>query len=171
MGQEDYQDLASFLGKLIRRLKMLQGAEGLCLSAICLLLVFSLGLAVDELKAYFPYLPVIYAVITVVLIVLALGWTAFRVLKRVSHERAALYVENRHPRLKNNLINSLQLYPQIVNPATTRGISVPMVLALLRTTRRQIQNIQIKELVPAQRIKNHLRLLGVLFVPVLAMVL
>ena len=171
MGQEDYQDLASFLRKLIRRLKMLQGAEGLCLTAICLLLAFSLGLAVEELRTYFPYLPVVYTFITLVLIGLALGWTVFQLLKRVSQERAALYVENQHPRLKNNLINSLQLYPQIANSAATQGISVPMVLALLRTTRRQIQNIQVKDLVPTQRMKNHLRLLGVLFVPVLAMVL
>jgi NhaP-type Na+/H+ or K+/H+ antiporter len=109
MGQEDYQDLASFLRKLIRRLKVLQGAEGLCLTAICLLLAFSLGLAVEELRAYFPYLPVVYAFITLILLGLALGWTVFQLLKRVSQERAALYVENQHPKLKNNLINSLQL--------------------------------------------------------------
>ncbi|HWP56433.1 MAG TPA: DUF4175 family protein [Candidatus Acidoferrales bacterium] len=171
MGQEDYQDLASFLNKLIRRLKLLEGAEGLCLTAIALLVAFSLGLAVEELKSYFPYAPVVYALATFALLGLGLAGTLVRVCKRVSRERAALYVESQRPALRNNLINSLQLYPQIAGPAVTPGVSAPMVLALLRTTRRQIQNIHINELVRADRVRHHLKLLGVLFVPVLAIVL
>ena len=92
MGQEEYQDLASFLNRLTRRLTMLKGAEGLCLTATCLLLAFSLGLAVEELKFYFPYAPIIYALLSLVSLGAALGWTLFQFLRRTSRERAALYV-------------------------------------------------------------------------------
>ena len=171
MGQEEYQDLASFLNRLTRRLTMLKGVEGLCLTATCLLLAFSLGLAVEELKLYFPYAPIIYALVTLVSLGAALGWTLFQFLRKISRERAALYVESQHPKLKNNLINSLQLYPQITGQKPAQAMSVPMVLALLRTTRRQIQNIQVKDLVSTDGVRNRLRLLGIVFLPVLAMVL
>jgi Domain of unknown function (DUF4175) len=171
MGQEEYQDLASFLNRLIRRLTMLKGVEGLCLTATCLILAFSLGLGVEELKLYFPYAPIIYALLTLVSLGVALGWTLFQFLRRMSREHAALYVESQNPKLKNNLINSLQLYSQITSQKPTQGMSVPMVLALLRTTRRQIQNIQVKDLVRTDGVRNHLRLLGIVFVPVFAIVL
>jgi hypothetical protein len=171
MGQEEYQEVASFLNKLTRRLKMLRGVEGLCLTAACLLLAFSLGLAVEELKFYFPYAPVIYTALTVASLCLVLGWTLFQLLRTMSRERAALYVESRHPKLRNNLINSLQLYGQIAGQKPNQGMSASMVLALLRTTRRQIENIQVRDLARTDRVRNHLRLLSILFVPVLGVVL
>ena len=57
MGQEEYQELSSFLRRFIRRLKLLQGLEGLCLIAICALLLFALGAGIFELRNFFPYGP------------------------------------------------------------------------------------------------------------------
>lgn len=171
MGQEDYRELSSFLGRFVRRLKMLKGAEGLCLTGICLLLLFSLGIGVQEVKAVFPYAPMTYSLLTTALMLLLFGWTLFQCVRKVSQEWAALYIEKRCPHLRNNLINSLQLYPQVADKEQSRGISTSMVLALLRATRKQLQALRVEDLIHTDRIKGELRLLGILFIPVLAMVL
>src|SRR5438132_8391898 len=46
-----------------------------------------------------------------------------------------------------------------------------MVLALLRSTRKQIATLQVDDLIDTRRIKGSLRLLALLFIPVLIMVL
>jgi hypothetical protein len=171
MGQEDYRDLDSFLKRLVRRLKLLQGVEGVCLITISLLVLFSLGLGVDRIRSFFPYAPLAYSALTSLILLLLLGWTLFQCLRGIPRERAALYVEKKHPYLRNNLINSLQLFPQINDPVQAKSISSSMVLALLRTTRRQLQEIRIKELLDTRRLKVELRIAAGLFVPVLAIVL
>jgi hypothetical protein len=172
MGQEEYQELSSFLRRFVRRLKLLQGAEGLCLTAICALLVFALGPGIVQLTYFFPYAPLVYSVLAAVVLLAAVGWSLFCFLRRLSQERAALYIEQKQPKLRNNLINSLQLYPQIVSAdQTTQHFSAGMVLALLRTTRKQIAGLQVGDLLDKRRLMTSLRLLGFLVVPVLAMVL
>ena len=44
MGQEEYQELSSFLKRFIRRFKFVQGFEGICLTAICAVLLFAAAL-------------------------------------------------------------------------------------------------------------------------------
>jgi len=171
MGQEDYRELSSFLERFVRRLKILRGLEGICLTGILLLLLFSLGLGIHEIKLLFPYAPIAYSSLTAALLILFFGWTLFQCIKRVPRESAALYIEKKQPNLRNNLINSLQLYPQVAEQKESRGISTSMVLALLRTTRRQLQNLRVEELIDTRRIKAESRLFGILFVPVLAVVL
>jgi hypothetical protein len=171
MGQEDYRDVDSFLKRLVRGLKLLRGIEGLCLTVISLLVLFSLGVGIDLIRSFFPYAPLVYSVLTSLILLLLLGWTLFQCLRRMPRERAARYVEKKHPYLKNNLINSLQLFPQINDPVQAKSISSSMVLALLRTTRRQLQEIRIKELLDTRRLKVEARLAAMLFVPVLAIVL
>jgi hypothetical protein len=171
MGQEEFQELSSFLKRFIRRFKFLQGIEGLCLTAICALILFALGPGVQQIKTIFPYAPLVYSVITGVVLIIAIGWTVIRFFRRLSQERAALYIEQKQPKLRNNLINSLQLYPQVVEAKESPGFSASMVLALLRSTRKQISTLQVNDLLDSQRIQRSLRLLALLFVPVLAMVL
>ncbi|MBI4524678.1 MAG: DUF4175 family protein [Deltaproteobacteria bacterium] len=171
MGQEEYSELSSFLARFIRRLRIIRGVEGLCLIAIGFVLLFSVGVAVREIKSVFPYAPLVYTVITTALVVLLTSWTLFLLCRRVSREWAARYVEKLHPELKNNLINSLQLYPQLADGKSVQSLSISMVLALLRATRKQLQTINVEDLVHTGRIGAELRLLGMLFIPVLAMVL
>ena len=171
MGQEEYQELSSFLKRFIRRFKFLQGLEGLCLTAICALLLFALGPGIHQIKDFFPYAPLAYSVLSAAVLLILLGWTVFRLLRRLSQQRAAVYIEQKQPKLRNNLINSLQLYPQVAEAKDSPGFSTSMVLALLRTTRKQLSTLQINELIDTRRIKGSLRLLAFLFAPVLAMVL
>jgi len=171
MGQEEFQELATFLRRFIRRFQFLQGIEGLCLIAICALLLFALGPGVQQIIGFFPYAPVAYSVLTATVLLVVISWTIVRFVRRLSQERAALYIEQKQPKLRNNLINSLQLYPQIAEAKDAPGFSASMVLALLRSTRRQITTLRLDELVDTGPVKARLRLLAVLFVPVLAMVL
>src|SRR5205807_6412675 len=122
-------------------------------------------------KEFFSYAPLAYSVLSATVLLILLGWTVLRFLRRLSQERAAVYIEQKQPKLRNNLINSLQLYPQVAQAKESPGFSASMVLALLRTTRKQLSTLQIHELIDTQRVKSDLRLLGFLFVPVLAMVL
>lgn len=171
MGQEDYRELCSFLRRFLSRLKIVKGGEALSLIALCTLLLFCLGLGIQVIKPIFPYAPLLYSLLTALVLSFLAGWTIFQWCRRIPQERAALYVESKHPRLRNNLINSLQLYPEVADERRARAISAPMVLALLRTTRKQLQEIQLETLVDTQRIKTHARLLGILFVPAFAIAL
>jgi len=171
MGQEEYQELSSFLKRFIRRFKLLQGIEGLCLTAICAVLLFALGPGIEQIKSFVPYAPLAYSIVTGAVLLFVVGWTVVRLCRRFSQERAALYIEQKQPKLRNNLINSLQLYPEVAAAREAPGFSTSMVLALLRTTRRQLSGLQVDQLIDTRRVKTSLRLLAALFVPVLAMIL
>jgi hypothetical protein len=171
MGQEDYRELSSFLTSFISRLKRIKALEGFCLIGISLLLLFALGLGIQQIKAAFPYAPMVYALLTAVLLLLLFGRMLFQWFRRVSQEWAALYIEKKCPHLRNNLINSLQLYPQIADEKQSPGISSSMVLALLRSTGKQLRTLRVDELISTKQLKAEGRLLGILFVPVLLLVL
>lgn len=171
MGREEYQELSSFLKRFNRRFKMLQGVEGFCLTAVAALLLFALGPGIQQITGFFPYAPLVYSVLTTSVLLVLTGWTVIRLLRRLSRERAALYIEGKRPQLRNNLINSLQLYPEVADANGTTGISTSMVLALLRTTRKQLSGLKINELLDTRRAKASARLFAMIFVPVLAMVL
>ena len=171
MGQEEYQYLSRFLNRFTRRFKLLRAVEGVCVTAICALVLLALGPGIAELKNFFPYAPLVYSVLTAAVLFAAIGWTLFHFLRRFSPETAALYIERKQPRLRNNLINSLQLYPQVVEQRETAGASASMILALLRVTRKQIADLQVAELLDTRRLKSGVRLLAFVSMPVLAMVL
>ena len=76
MGQEEFQELSSFLRRFIRRFKLLQGVEGLCLTAICALLLFALGPGIEQLKNVLPYAPLAYSMLTGLVLLGAIGWSA-----------------------------------------------------------------------------------------------
>jgi soluble cytochrome b562 len=171
MGQEEYQELSSFLKRFIRRFKFFQGIEGVCLTAICALLLFALGPGIQQIKAYVPYAPLAYSITTAIVLFALLVWTIIRPCLKFPQERAALYIEKKQPELRNNLINSLQLYPQVAATQEGPAFSTSMVLALLRATRKQLATLPMDELVETRHVRSRLRLLAVLFVPVLAMVL
>ena len=45
-----------------------EGVEGLCLTAICALLLFALGPGVDQLKNLLPYAPLAYSILTAIVL-------------------------------------------------------------------------------------------------------
>jgi len=126
---------------------------------------------VFELKNLFPYAPLVYSLLSGMVLAAVIGWSCFRFLRRLSRERAALYIEQKQPRLRNNLINSLQLYPQVSHTSAVSGISTSMVMALLRATRNQVAALKLDDLVDSRPVKSRLSLLAILLVPVTVMAL
>jgi hypothetical protein len=171
MGQEEYRELSSFLQRFVRRAKVIRGVEGLCLTGVATLLIITLGLGIQEIKALFPYAPLAYSLLAAAVALLLVGWFFFHCVRNVPKERAARYIEERQPQLRNNLINSLQLYPQVADEKKLQDISASMVLSLLRITRTQLQRIQVKDLISTDRLKAELRLLVLLLVPAIGLVL
>ena len=170
MGQEEYQELSSFLRRFTRRLTLVRGIETLCLTAACALLLFALGPGIKELTRFIPYAPVAYSAITGLVLLVMAVWTVYRFLRRPSREQAALYIEQKQPKLRNNLINSLQLYPQVAETGKGSGFSTSMVLALLRSTRKQIAALRIGDLIETHRLKTNMSLHAMIFAPVMAVV-
>src|SRR3990172_12790194 len=78
MGQEEFQELAAFLKRFIRRFQFLQGIEGLCLTATCALLLFALGPGVQQIIGFFPYAPVAYSILTATVLLVVISWTVVR---------------------------------------------------------------------------------------------
>lgn len=171
MGEREYTEVCAFLQRFIERCKGIKAAEGLCLTGIVLLLFLALGLGVEQLKGMLPYAPVVFSALFLGSLAFVCGLTLLRYLRPYTREWAARLIEGRHKNLKNNLINSLQLYPQLTAPNDRQAISTPMVVALLRLTRRQIQEIRINDLLKTDRLKGYLKLLGALAAPVLAVTL
>jgi len=83
MGQEEYQEISSFLRRFSRRFKLLRGVEGICLTAICAVLLFAAGLGIYQLRQLLPYAPLVYSILTGIVLLAVIGWTAFR-LKGIS---------------------------------------------------------------------------------------
>jgi hypothetical protein len=171
MGQEEFQELSSFLRRFTRRFILVRGIEALCLTLVCALILFALGPGIKELTRFIPYAPLVYSAFTALVLVIMALWTTYRFARRPSQEHAALYIERKQPGLRNNLINSLQLYPQIAKPEKGVGFSTSMVLALLRSTRKQIAALRIGDLIETQRLRTSLKLLAMVFAPILAAVL
>lgn len=170
MGLEDYQEVRAYLARFGRRVKLLKGIEGLIQILLSALLLFALGFAVQVIQPLLPYAALLYSVLTGALLAVLLSWALLRWLRRIGEEAAAHYIENKAPHLKNNLINSLQLYPQIAGESRPAGVSQSMVLALLRATRKQIQEIPVDTLTSTQRIQTQTRLFSFLLLPVAAAV-
>lgn len=141
------------------------------MTGICLILLFSLSPGIQEIKDFFPYAPLLYSLLTAALLLTLAGWTLFRWSRRVPKEWAALYIEKKCPHLRNNLINSLQLYPQVAEEKQPGTISTAMVLALLRVTQKELRTLRPEQLISTHQVKAESRLLGILTLPVFAMIL
>src|SRR5919107_362438 len=118
-----------------------------------LLILEALYPAVQQVKNLFPYAPLVYSIFTAAILLGLILWTVIQLARPFSPEHAARYVEQQQPKLRNNLINSLQLYPQMASAQAAPGFSAPMVLALLRTTRKEVSGLKLNDLLDTRRLK------------------
>ena len=169
MHEDDYRPIGDFLQRFVDRLRRVQGLEALCLAGTALAVLAALGVAVDAVKAFSS--------------LRAAGVqpafdrhpggghgahaAAFPAVRSLSW--AARAVERQRPELRNNLINSLQLYPQLADPGQQAGTSAPMILALIRQTRAQISGLKTEALVDTRPLRAKARLLALAAAPVLAL--
>ena len=171
MHEEDYRPIDDFLQRFVNRLRRIQGLEALCLAGTALAALAALGMGVDALKELLPYAPLAFSLLSIATLLAVTGFTLLRFLRSRSLSWAARAIERQRPELRNNLINSLQLYPQLADPARPAGDSAPMILALIRQTREQVRGIQTEALVDTRPLRAKARLLALAAAPVLALTL
>ena len=171
MHEEDYRPIDNFLQRFVNRLRRIQGLEALCLAGTALAVLAALGMGVDAVKELLPYAPLAFSLLSIATLLAVTGFTLLRFLRSRSLSWAARAIERQRPELRNNLINSLQLYPQLADPARPAGDSAPMILALIRQTREQVRGIQTEALVDTRPLRAKARLLALAAAPVLALTL
>ena len=171
MHEEDYRPINDFLQRFVNRLRRIQGLEALCLAGTALAVLAALGMGVDAVKELLPYAPLAFSLLSIATLLAVTGFTLLRFLRSRSLSWAARAIERQRPELRNNLINSLQLYPQLADPARPTGDSAPMILALIRQTREQVRGIQTEALVDTRPLRAKARLLALAAAPVLALTL
>ncbi len=166
---DDYRPIDDFLRRFVERLRRVQGLESLCLAGTALAALAALGLGVDAVKTFLPYAPLAFSLLSIATLLVVTGVTLLRFLRSRSLSWAARAIERQRPEFRNNLINSLQLYPQVADPARPAGDSAPMILALLRQTREQIRGVRPDTLVDTRPLRNKARVLALAAAPVLAL--
>ena len=171
MHEEDYRPIDDFLQRFVNRLRRIQGLEALCLAGTALAALAALGMGVDAVKELLPYAPLAFSLLSIATLLAVTGFTLLRFLRSRSLSWAARAIERQRPELRNNLINSLQLYPQLADTARPAGDSAPMILALIRQTREQVRGIQTEALVDTRPLRAKARLLALAAAPVLALTL
>ena len=169
MHEEDYRPIDDLLRRFVNRLRRVEGLEALCLAGTALAVLAALGVAVDVVKEFLPYAPLAFSVLSIVTVLAMAGVTLIRFLRSRSLSWAARAIERQRPGLRNNLINSLQLYPQVADPARPAGASTAMILALIRQTREQISGMEPAALVDVRPLRVKARLLALAAAPVLAL--
>lgn len=171
MYEEEYRPIDDFLRRFLARLKRVEGLEALCLAATALAVLAALGVGVDMVKERLLYAPLVFSVLSILVVLGLAGFTVYSFLRRRRLAWAARAVERQRPDLRNNLINSLQLYPQLADPGEGAGVSTPMILALIRQTRAQIRDLQPAGLVNTRPLRTKARLLALAAAPVIALAL
>ena len=169
MHEEDYRPIDDFLRRFVNRLRRIQGLEALCLAGTAVAVLTALGMGVDAIKEFLPYAPLIFSVLSVATLLALAVLTLLRFLRSRSLPWAARAIERQRPELRNNLINSLQLYPRLADPARHAGASGPMIVALIRQTREQIGGMEPTGLVDTRPLRTKARLLALAAAPVLAL--
>ena len=153
------------------RLRTVDGLEALCLAATALAVLAALGVGVDLVKERLLYAPLVFSVLSILILLALAGFTVYSFLRRRGLAWAARAIERQRPDLRNNLINSLQLYPQLADTAKGAGVSAPMILALIRQTRAQIRDLRPAELVNTRPLRTKARVLALAAAPVIALAL
>ncbi len=167
--EREYGQVRDFLHRFERRLRTVRGMEALCLTGAAAPVLAALGLGVDAVKGWLPYAPLALSLLSAATLLALVGYTLLCFLRPHSLSWAARRIERQRPELRNDLINSLQLYPQLAAPADAAGASAPMILALVRQTREQVRAIRLADLVDYGPLKAKARLLALVAAPVLAL--
>ena len=167
--EREYGQIRDFLRRFVRRFRTVRGMEALCLTVAAAPVLAALGLGVDAVKGWLPYAPLALSILSAATLPALAGYTLLCFLRPHGLWWAARRIERQRPELRNNLINSLQLYPQLAAPGDAGGASAPMILALVRQTREQVRALRLADLVDCRPLKAKARLLALVAAPVLAL--
>ncbi|NIS62747.1 MAG: hypothetical protein GTO13_19215, partial [Proteobacteria bacterium] len=129
-----YGSLEGFLKDVALRIKLLIALEFLLRLASAFLIILLGSLFVQGVKEVFPFLPFVYYVLGLIALGLVFLLGLWRTASRLSMQRVARGIEEKFPRLKDDVTNALQLFHQIKRPSRSDQISEGLVTAHLRKT-------------------------------------
>ena len=154
----EYDRLAAFLRGLSLRLQLLSALEFLLLLTSAFILVLLGSLIALELEGIFAYLPFIYCLLAIIALFCILLLGLRRVAVRPSTERVAKGLEEKFPKLRDDVTNSLLLFHQIQSSDLSQ-ISEALVAAQIRRTASEVCAIQPGQVVSFKKALRHLRIL------------
>jgi soluble cytochrome b562 len=155
----DYGLLTGFLRSISLRFQLRVALEFLLLLTSGFILVLLGGLFVIELKEVFPYLPFFYSFGAILFLSFLLLLGLWRFFSKPSMERVARRLEEKFPQLRDDVINSLLLFNEIVKSSGLGQISEGLITAQLRKTVHEVSIIKPWQVVNIKGALRHLRLL------------
>ena len=158
IAHREYDRLAAFLRGLSLRLQLLSALEFLLLLTSAFILVLLGSLIALELEKIFAYLPFIYCLLAIISLFCILLLGLRRVAVRPSTERVAKGLEEKFPKLRDDVTNSLLLFHQIQSSDLSQ-ISEALVAAQIRRTASEVCAIQPGQVVSFKKALRHLRIL------------
>jgi len=159
-GLQHYGRLERVLKGIALRLKLLTALEHL-LRLASVFFIFILGsLFFQEAGEVFAYLPFVYYMLALM--------TVWRMASRLPMQQVARALEQKLPRLNDDVTNSLFLFDQINNPARADPTSAALVAAHLRKTADEITKIDPHQVVTFRRALPQVRLLLPLLIAFMA---
>jgi len=164
--------LERILKDIALRLKLILTLEFFLRLAAVFIIILLGSLFVEELKGLFPYLPFAYSLLSLAI----LGWVLLQGLRRAAArltlQRVARGLEEKIPRLKDDVTNSLLLFYQIRKKAVTDNMSEELVTAHLGKTVAAVSKIRPGQVLSYKKVLSHLKLvvpLGLAFVAVVVL--
>ncbi len=117
MKHNHYQRIKTFIQRVTLRIRLLTFLERFALLIAGMSLLLLLGLGIAPLQSFWGYAPLLYTLLGGGMVVALVVFTFSPFFLRYSPDRVALLIEEKYPWLRNNMINSLQLYPLLHSPA------------------------------------------------------
>ena len=163
-----YGRIESMLKGIALRLKLLLALEYLLRLALLFFVILLGSLFVWKTEDIFPYLPFIYylSALIVLLLVFILGLKT--IFSRISMQRVARGLEEKFPRLKDNVINAFLLFHQTKNVSESDSTSRELITAHMRKTAHEISDIRPEQVVSFKRVFPQVKLLLPVFIAFIA---
>lgn len=146
------------------RLRLLLTFEFILRLASVFLIILLGSLIVQGEMDLFPYLPFVYYLLALVVLFSFFSLELWRIASGVSTRCVARGLEEKFPRLKDDVTNSLLLFHKIKRSSGSDQISGGLVTAHLRKTVEEVSTIHPKQAVNFRRVWSHLRLILPLFI-------
>ena len=154
-----YDRLERVLKGIALRLKLLIALEHL-LGLATVFFIFILGSLFFQVGGeVFAYLPFVYYLLALGCLAAVLSFAVWRMVSRLPLQHVARALEQKLPRLKDDVTNSLFLFDQINSLARAVPMSAALVTAHLRKTADEISKIDPKQVVTFRRALPQVRLL------------
>jgi hypothetical protein len=155
----DYGLLLSFLKSVSLRLRLSIALEILLLFSCGFILILLGALFTLKLKETFLYLPFLYGLMAIGFLCSLMLLGLWRMAFRPSMERVARGLEEKFPRLTDDVTNSLLLFDQVGKERGSEHISEGLIAAQIRRTANQVCTIKPWQVVSFKKALRHLKLL------------